>query len=77
MRLTVAQRRLIEQVLDALSLRARCRERPTPRELRDYERAVALVREIPAGQRRRLRSDFNGKRRSRSAQFHVVEPEID
>jgi hypothetical protein len=76
MRLTDAHRELIERALDAMALRARCREKPTFRELRDYERAVALVRERPAGERR-LRSDFNGLRSTAQTEIPTIEPPID
>ncbi len=76
MRLTEPQRELIERVVDALSLRARARERPTPREIRDTERVMSMVRDLPDGVRR-LRSDFNGKRLSPNQQLPNIEPEID
>ena len=60
MQLTEAQRALIERALDAMALRADAAMSFSER--RDYQRAVAIVRELPAGAGRRVRSDFNGRR---------------
>lgn len=61
MRLSEQQRELIERALDAQALCLATGQRPTVGETRLYQRAIAIVRELPAGARR-MRSDFLSKR---------------
>ncbi len=70
MRLTDPDRELLERTLDSLMQRLYAGEPPTVREVRDYEKAVRLVRELPPGERR-VRSDFRTKRPGPQAEIEI------
>ncbi len=59
MQITEKQRAVLEEALDCMMLGVSMQEWPACSV--KYEKAIAIVREKPAGQRR-VRSDFNTKR---------------